>query len=82
MFRPIFAVVLIVGTLVMSGCRKKEQCAAGDSPAVCEAFQECLHSPTAGTAVCREAERDANQNSNSSTPANNGAGDALNINVL
>ena len=41
MFRPIFAVVLIVGTLVTSGCRKKEQCAAGDSPAVCEAFQEC-----------------------------------------
>ena len=44
MFRPIFAVVLIVGTLVMSGCRKKEQCAAGDSPAVCEAVPGVLHS--------------------------------------
>jgi hypothetical protein len=63
MFRPIFAVFLIVGTLVMSGCRKKEQCAAGDSPAVCEAFQECAQS-SAGIAMCREAERDANQKSN------------------
>ena len=59
----IFTVVLIVGTLAMSGCRKKEQCAAGDSPAVCEAFQECAQS-SAGIAMCREAERDANQKPN------------------
>jgi hypothetical protein len=63
MFRPILAVVLLVGTLVMSGCRKKEQCAAGDSPAVCEAFLECAQS-SAGIAMCREAERDANQKPN------------------
>lgn len=63
MFRPIVAVVLFVGTLVMGGCRKKEQCAAGDSPAVCEAFQECAQS-SAGIAMCRDAERDANQKTN------------------
>jgi hypothetical protein len=63
MFRPILAVVLLVGTQLMSGCRMKEQCAAGDSPAVCEAFQECAQS-SAGIAMCREAERDANQKPN------------------
>ena len=65
MFRPILAVVLFVGTLVMSGCRKKEQCAAGDSPAVCEAFQECCTVQLPVSAVCRDAERDANQIQNS-----------------
>jgi hypothetical protein len=63
MFRHIFAVVLLVGTQLMSGCRKKEQCTAGDSPAVCEAFQECAQS-AAGIAMCRDAERDANQKPN------------------
>jgi hypothetical protein len=76
MFRPIFAVVLIVGTLVMSGCRKKEQCAAGDSPAVCEGFQECLRSNVA-TTVCRQAETDATQIQNSKPHADTDSGDAL-----
>jgi hypothetical protein len=76
MFRHIFAVVLVVGTLVTSGCRQEEQCAAGDSPAVCRGFQECLRSNVA-TTVCRQAERDATQIQNSKPPADAGAGDAL-----
>jgi hypothetical protein len=73
--RTVFAFVVLFAMLTVSGCKKQEQCAAGDSPAVCQAFQECVQS-SAGVPICREAERDANQKPNL-PPANNGAGDAL-----
>jgi hypothetical protein len=53
-------VALLATTVVFTSCKKKEECAAGDSPAVCKAVQECFASSTSVVA-CREAEKDANQ---------------------
>lgn len=72
-----FAVVaLLTVTVAVTGCKKKEQCDTGDTPAVCKAVQECFASGT-GTEVCREGERDANKLQKSPAPAYNGTADAL-----
>jgi hypothetical protein len=55
-----FAIVILSGLLAASGCTKKPECAKGDSPQVCKAFQECLRSSTSPE-VCREGEKDANR---------------------
>ena len=70
------AVALLTVTVAVTGCKKQEQCATGDAPAVCKAVQECFASGT-GAEVCREAERDANKVKNSFAPAYNGTADAL-----
>ena len=70
------AVALLTVTVAVTGCKKKEQCATGDAPAVCKAVQECFASGT-GTEVCREGERDANKLQKSPAPAYNGTADAL-----
>ena len=70
------AVALLTVTVAVTGCKKQEQCASGDAPAVCKAVQECFASGT-GAEVCREAERDANKVKNSVAPAYNGTADAL-----
>ena len=76
-FISIPVVALLTTAIVFTGCKKKEQCAAGDSPAVCKAVQECFASGTS-TAVCREAEKDANKKSTDYPAANGGAADGLN----
>lgn len=53
------AITILVSTLLFTGCKKQEKCAAGDSPAVCKVFQECLKSNTSAE-VCRMGEQDAN----------------------
>jgi deoxycytidylate deaminase len=53
------AVILVVATLIVSGCKKQEQCAPNDSPAVCKVVQQCFRSGTS-VEVCREAEKEAN----------------------
>jgi hypothetical protein len=59
MRNTIFAVVILMAVTVTS-CRKpEEQCAAGDSPAVCKEVQKCFQSGTS-VEVCREGEKDAN----------------------
>ena len=70
-------VALLATTIVFTGCKKKEQCAPGDSPAVCKAVQECFDSGTSAVA-CREAEKDANQPSKDLPKATSGAADGLN----
>jgi len=70
------AVALLTVTVAVTGCKKKEQCAASDTPELCKAVQECFASGT-GAEVCREAERDANKVKNSFAPAYNGTADAL-----
>ena len=52
--------ILVFGTIAFTGCDKlsKEQCAAGDSPALCKEVQKCFQSGTS-VEVCREGERDA-----------------------
>ena len=78
MNRISFAVVaLLTATISVTGCKKQEQCAPGDTPAVCKAVQDCFASGTS-VEVCREGERDANQPKKSLAPATNGASDALN----
>lgn len=73
-----FAVVaLLTMTVPLCGCKKQEQCAPGDSPAVCKAVQECFASGTSAVA-CREAEKDANKKSTDYPAANSGAADGLN----
>ena len=69
-------VALLTATIVLTGCKKQEQCAPGDTPAVCKAVQECFASGTSAE-VCREAERDANKVKNTITPAYNGTAGAL-----
>jgi hypothetical protein len=64
-------------TIVFTGCKKKEQCDPGDTPAVCKAVQECFASGTSAVA-CREAEKDANQPSKDLPKATSGAADGLN----
>ncbi len=70
-------IALLAFTIASTGCRKHEQCASGDSPAVCKAVQECFASGTS-TVVCREAEKDANKKSTDYPAANSGAADGLN----
>ncbi len=53
------AITILVSALLFTGCKKQEKCAAGDSPEVCKAFQQCLKSNTS-TEVCRMGEQDAN----------------------
>jgi hypothetical protein len=53
-------VILVSATVTVIGCKKPvEQCAPGDSPAVCEQVQKCFQSDTS-VEVCREGEKDAN----------------------
>jgi hypothetical protein len=60
MHNPILAVAIIVSASVtISGCKKQEPCAPGDSPAVCKVVQQCFRSGTS-VEVCREAEKEAN----------------------
>jgi hypothetical protein len=61
MRNTIFAtVILVVAIVTVTGCKKpEEQCAAGDSPAVCKEVQKCFQSGTS-VEVCREGEKDAN----------------------
>ena len=70
-------VALLAMTIVFTGCKKKEQCAPSDAPAVCKAVQECFESGTSAVA-CREAEKDANQPSKDLPKATSGAADGLN----
>jgi deoxycytidylate deaminase len=51
--------ILVVGTVITTGCKKQEQCASGDSPAVCKEVQKCFQSGTS-VEVCREGEKEAN----------------------
>jgi uncharacterized protein YgiB involved in biofilm formation len=74
---PIPIVALLIVTLLFTGCKKKEQCAPGDTPAVCKAVQECFASGTSAVA-CREAEKDASQPSKDLPKATSGAADGLN----
>jgi uncharacterized protein YgiB involved in biofilm formation len=77
MKRISFAVAaLLIASIAATGCKKQEQCATGDTPAVCKGVQECFKSGTA-IEVCREAERDANQPKKSLAPATSGTADAL-----
>jgi uncharacterized protein YgiB involved in biofilm formation len=68
---------LLTVALIVTGCKKQEQCAVDDSPAVCKAVQECFASGTS-TVVCREAEKDANKQSTDYPAANSGAAAGLN----
>ena len=70
------AVALLTVTVAVAGCKKQEQCASGDTPAICKAVQECIASGT-GVEVCREGERDAIKLQKSPAPAYNGTADAL-----
>ncbi len=55
----IATITILVSVSLFTGCKKQEKCAAGDSPQVCKAFQDCLKSNTS-TEVCRMGEQDAN----------------------
>jgi hypothetical protein len=52
------AITALIVSLGCASCKKQEQCAAGDTPQVCKAFQDCLKSDTS-TEVCRMGEQDA-----------------------
>jgi len=69
-------VALLAFTIAFTGCKKKEQCAAGDSPVVCKAVQECFKSGTS-VEVCREGERDAMKITKSPSAATSGDADGL-----
>jgi hypothetical protein len=59
MKRKSFAVITaLIVSVACVGCKKQEQCAAGDTPQVCQAFQSCLKSDTSAE-VCRMGEHDA-----------------------
>ena len=61
MQNSLFAATIIFSvTVTVVGCKKPvEQCAPGDSPAVCQQVQKCFQSDTS-VEVCREGEKDAN----------------------
>jgi hypothetical protein len=59
MHNPILAAAILVGATLTIGCKKQEQCASGDSPAVCKEVQKCFQSGTS-VEVCREGESEAN----------------------
>ena len=73
---PFTVVALLAFTIAFTGCKKKEECAAGDSPAVCKSVQECLKSGTS-VEVCREGERDAMKVTKSPSAATSGDADGL-----
>jgi hypothetical protein len=56
--KSLVAVSALIIFLACASCKKQEQCAAGDTPQVCKAFQDCLKSDTS-TEVCRMGEQDA-----------------------
>ena len=70
------AVALLTVTVAVAGCKKQEQCAPGDSPAVCKGVQECFKSGTS-VEVCREGERDAMKVTKSPSAATSGDADGL-----
>jgi uncharacterized protein YgiB involved in biofilm formation len=70
-------VALLTTAVALNGCKKQEQCAPGDSAALCKAVQECFASGTA-IAVCREGEKDANKPNKDLPTATSGAAGALN----
>ena len=69
-------VALLTVTIAITGCKKQEQCASGDTPEVCKGVQECFKSGTA-VEVCREGERDAMKMTTSPSTTTSGAADAL-----
>jgi uncharacterized lipoprotein NlpE involved in copper resistance len=69
-------VALLTATIAITGCKKQEQCASGDTPEVCKGVQECFKSGTA-VEVCREGERDAMKMTTSPSTTTSGAADAL-----
>ena len=69
-------VALLAFTIAFTSCKKKEQCAPGDSPAVCKGVQECFKSGTS-VEVCREGERDAMKITKSPSAATSGDADGL-----
>jgi uncharacterized protein YgiB involved in biofilm formation len=72
---PSLAILAVV--IALTGCKKQERCAAGDTPEVCKAVQECFASGTS-IEICRMGEKDANQSRKDLAPAYNGAAGALN----
>lgn len=62
------SIAILALVIVFTGCKKKEQCAAGDTPEVCKAVQECFASDTS-VEVCRIGEKDANQSGRKFIPA-------------
>ena len=78
MKRNSFTVVaLLTAAIAITGCKKQEQCASGDTPEVCKGVQECFKSGTS-VEVCREGERDAMKMTTSPSTPNSGAANALN----
>jgi uncharacterized protein YgiB involved in biofilm formation len=71
---PLIAVLAVM--IAFTGCKKQENCAAGDSAEVCNAFQECLKSNTSAE-VCRLGEQDASRSRKDLAPAYNGVANAL-----
>jgi type IV secretion system protein TrbI len=65
------SIAILALVIVFTGCKKQEQCAAGDTPEVCKAVQECFASDTS-IEVCRIGEKDANQSGRKFTPADSG----------
>ena len=61
----VFATLIVFVASV--GCKKQEQCAAGDTPQVCQAFQSCLRSDTSAE-VCRMGEQDAKGSRSGAAP--------------
>ena len=70
-------VALLTAALIVTGCKKQEQCAPGDTPEVCKGVQECFKSGTA-IEVCREGERDAMKVITSHSTATSGDAEGLN----
>ena len=70
-------VALLAFAIALTGCKKQEQCASGDTPEVCKGVQECFKSGTS-VEVCREGERDAMKMTTSPSTPNSGAANALN----
>jgi hypothetical protein len=78
MKRISFTVVALLSVAAfLTGCKKQEQCAKEDSPAVCKGVQECFKSGTS-VEVCREGEKDANRVRTNLPTATGGGSDALN----
>jgi hypothetical protein len=73
---PYPVVALLAFAIAFTGCKKNEQCAPGDSPAVCKSVQECFKSGTS-VEVCREGEKDAMKVTKSPSTATSGDADGL-----
>jgi len=70
-------VALLTAALIVTGCKKQEQCAPGDTPEVCKGVQECFKSGTT-VEVCREGEKDAMKVITSHSTATSGDAEGLN----